>query len=654
MKTLNLIIHKNHLLRFSFITSLMILLSMQLSAQGMFEMKGIPDIPCSPLIGNIEGRTTQSLNGTWNAMIDPVSDKDNLLGKLYVPYIVKNHQPQAGELMEFNLENGTTLQVPGDWNTQDDRLYFYNGKVWYKRDFHVTKKDDKRYFLYFGAINYKAHIFVNGTQVASHIGGYTSFNCEVTEALKDGENLLVIKVDNTLTDDEIPTASTDWMNYGGITRDVYVAELPKAYIQNYKIQLAKGNTKLIEGSVKIDGATDGTVSIKIPELKIKKSFTVKNGEATIQFKATPKLWSPKSPKLYNVELTYGEETVKDQIGFRTIEVKDRQVVINGKPIMLKGISIHEEAIGTDGRAYSYAHAEELLKKSLELGCNYVRLAHYTHNEHMVKAADKLGLMVWAEIPVYWSVKFEKPEVLEMAKTRMSEMILRDQNRASIIFWSLGNETPVNDARNTFFRNLNAHVKGLDNTRLTTAALVFGEHEIMAMSKDYFFPTLKGQNFDTWDLHIHDPLAEIVDVGGINQYFGWYYSGFLAMGAKIPHAQAKKVMLDNMAKVRLHVPNNRPFVFSETGAGAKKGLRAKPEDMLMFSEDFQALVYEKQIEIYKNQEGIVGMSPWVLKDFRATLRQHQGIQDYFNRKGLIDDNGQPKKAFFVLQKFYNEN
>jgi beta-glucuronidase len=352
-----------------------------------------------------------------------------------------------------------------------------------------------------------------------------------------------------------------------------------------------------------------------------------------------------------VVLATPEDTLHDQIGFRTLAVADGQVLLNGEPLFLKGISLHEEAIGAKGRASSYAEAEELLSYTKELNCNFVRLAHYTHNEHMLRAADKMGLLVWAEIPVYWSVKFESPEVLEMAKAQMKEMIDRDQNRASIIFWSLGNETPMSDARNTFFKAMNEYVKSLDATRLTTAALIFGGEEIQQMAKQYFFPTMGGQSFDAWDIEIHDPLAAIVDVAAINQYFGWYYSGFLAAAANLPPQKARQTMLDNMHKIRFHIPEGKPFIFSEMGAGAKRGRTGREEDLAVFTEEYQALVYQKQIELAKNQEGLVGMSPWILKDFRSAMRLYQGVQDYWNLKGLITDNGERKKAFFVLQDFY---
>ena len=348
-----------------------------------------------------------------------------------------------------------------------------------------------------------------------------------------------------------------------------------------------------------------------------------------------------------------KDTLTDHIGFRTIATQNGQVLLNGKPLFLRGISLHEEAIGANGRASTRQEAVELLEFAKELNCNYVRLAHYTHNEHMLRVADEMGLLVWAEIPVYWNLEFANPDVMTKAQSRMQEMISRDQNRASIVFWSLGNETPISDARTQFFRTLNQYVKSLDDTRLTTAALVFGGEEIQEMAKMYFFPTMQGQQFETWDIEIKDPLASIVDVAAINQYFGWYYSGFLAAAAKLDPVLARQTMLDHMTKVKFHIPNNKPFVFSELGAGAKKGIKGNPNGLDIFSEAYQALVYRKQIEMIKQQEGLVGITPWILKDFRSPMRLNQGIQDYWNRKGLITDNGERKQAFFVLRDFYEE-
>ena len=626
---------------------LLLLLSLSINAQDLFSLQESPEVPCAPLIGNIDGRHARSLNGTWNALIEPTIFSLNDL----FHFAERDYQAQPGELVEVNLENGQTLRVPGDWNTQEERLFFYNGKVWYKRDIHIDKQPERRYYLHFGAINYQAEIHVNGTLVATHTGGFTSFNCEVTDAIRPGENVLVVKVDNTLKSDDIPTTRTDWLNYGGITRDVNLVELPPAFIENYKVQLAKGATDRIQGWITVNGTTSGTAQLEISELGIDKSLEIADGRASFDLQASPELWSPDNPKLYEVIWSFGEEVIKDRIGFRSIVVEGSTIKLNGEQPFLRGISLHEEAIGARGRASSYEEAIELLNRAKELNCNFVRLAHYTHNHHMLRAADELGLLVWAEIPVYWNLEFANPEVMTKAQSRMDEMILRDQNRASIIFWSLGNETPISEARNQFFAELNQYVKKRDNTRLTTAALVFGAEEIQEMAKMYFFPAMQGKEIDAWDIEITDPLARIVDVAAINQYFGWYYSGFLASAAKLDPLQARKVMLANMHKVKFHIPESKPFIFSELGAGAKRGMAGKEGQLDIFSESYQALVYQKQIELIQNQEGLVGMAPWILKDFRSPMRLKQGVQDYWNLKGLISDNGEPKQAFFVLQEFY---
>ena len=618
-----------------------------LTGQGLFEAVTVPEKPCPPLLANIDGRQTKSLNGTWNALIEPTIFSLNDL----LHFAERNYQPRPGELVEVSIENGLTLQVPGDWNTQDDRLFFYNGTVWYKRDFYLQKEGAKRYYLHFGAVNYRGEIYLNGQLAATHTGGYTSFNCEITDLLQEGENLLVVKADNTLESDDIPTTRTDWLNYGGITRDVHLVEVPRAFIENYKLNLSKENVDKIEGWIKVNGSTGGEVKIRIPELDLEQSIPVRNGIATLELDAEPQRWSPNNPKLYEVQLQYQDDRITDKMGFRTVEIQGRDILLNGEAVFLRGISLHEEAIGAKGRASSYSEALELLKHAKELNCNYVRLAHYTHNHNMLRAADELGLLVWAEIPVYWNLEFANPEVMAKARARMDEMIGRDHNRASIIFWSLGNETPVSEARTNFFRDLNQYVKSLDNSRLTTAALVFGGEEIQEMAKMYFFPAMQGQEVDSWDIEIKDPLAAIVDVAAINQYFGWYYSGFLANAAQLDPTLARQTMLNNMHKVKFHIPDDKPFVFSELGAGAKRGRSGGTDELKIFSEEYQVLVYQKQIDLIRNQEGLVGVTPWILKDFRSPMRLYQGVQDYWNLKGLITDNGERKKAYFVLQEFY---
>ncbi len=328
------------------------------------------------------------------------------------------------------------------------------------------------------------------------------------------------------------------------------------------------------------------------------------------------LWSPENPKLYRVIISGEGDSVTDEIGFRTVETRGTQILLNGKPIFLRGISIHEEAPFRSGRAYSEEDARILLAWAKELGCNFVRLAHYPHNEDMVRLADKMGLMVWEEVPVYWNIAWQNPATLEDAKTQLQEIVARDRNRASILFWSLSNETPLEPGRLEFLKALAAEARRLDSTRLITSAMNHTEPA----------------GPDTRSLS--DPLGEVLDVLGLNEYLGWY--------------EGKPEDADRM---HWQNPYQKPLIVSEFGAGAVYGFHA--DAATRFSEEYQGNLFQHQLAMLQNIPSLAGMSPWLLMDFRSPRRPLIGIQDYYNRKGLISDRGQRKQAFFVLQTFYRE-
>src|SRR5262249_51541129 len=162
--------------------------------------------------------------------------------------------------------------------------------------------------------------------------------------------------------------------------------------------------------------------------------------------------------------------VADQIGFRSIEVRGRDILLNGKAVFLRGVSIHEESPKRPGRAWNEEDARTLLSWAKELGCNFVRLAHYPHNEAMIRMADQMGVLVWAEVPVYWTIQWINPDTLRNAENQLREMIARDHNRASLIIYSVANETPITDERNRFLEQLIHEAHSLDPTRLVSAAL----------------------------------------------------------------------------------------------------------------------------------------------------------------------------------------
>ncbi len=566
----------------------------------------------STLIANIPGRTTLSLDGAWSAIVDPYAN--GLGAKFYL-----NAKPKTkSDLVEYDFDHSPKLKVPGDWTSQRESLFFYEGTVWYQRYFSYERKPQTRLFVHFGGANYKTRVWLNGKKLGEHVGGFTPFDFEIKDEWIAGENSLVVEVNNNRLADGVPTLSTDWWNYGGITRGVDLVEVPDVFVQDYFVQLAKGSSDQVAGWVRLSGvASPQSVTVEIPEINLKQRVTTDaTGYAELHFPARVKLWSPEDPKLYRVAISAGNDKVEDQIGFRTIETRGTQILLNGKPVYLRGISIHEEAAFRGGRAFSPEDDRTLLVWAKELGCNFVRLAHYPHNEHMTRLADQLGLMVWSEIPAYWGIAWTNPATLDNAQQQLRDEIARDHNRASVVLWSVSNETaPDEVGRTEFLKTLAESARKLDNTRLITSALN------------------RTANSGTSRL-VNDPLGEHLDVLGVNEYIGWY--------EKTP---------EDADSIEWKSAYNKPVVVSEFGAGAVYGKHGDSETR--FTEEYQARVFEHQIAMWKKVPFVQGMSPWLLMDFRSPRRWLPGIQDFYNRKGLISDRGQKKAAFFVLQKFYGE-
>ena len=426
------------------------------------------------LIANTEGRKTVSLNGAWQTIVDPY--ESGYYNYRYQPSdngYFKNAKPKSKtDLIEYDFDSSATLNVPGDWNTQSDQLFFYEGTVWYKKSIDYQRTPNTRLFVYFGAANYFADVYLNGEKLGQHEGGFTPFNFEITKLVRDAGNFLVVKVDNKRRRDAVPTLMTDWWNYGGLTREVKLIETPAPFVHDYLVQLQKGSRNHVSGWVRLAAdRLSQKITIRIPEVGISKTFaTDEHGFVEIDFNADLKLWSPENPKLYDVMIESETDRVRDQIGFRSIETRGTDILLNGRPIFLHGVCIHEEAPLRGGRAYSREDAQTLLGWAKELGANFVRLAHYPHNEFMVREADRMGILVWSENPVYWTIQWENPATLENARNQLNEMITRDKNRAAVVIWSVANETPLSDARLTFLKNLISYARSLDPGRLMSAAM----------------------------------------------------------------------------------------------------------------------------------------------------------------------------------------
>jgi beta-glucuronidase len=578
------------------------------------------------LLTNVANRKITSLNGPWHYIVDPYEtgyfnyrgqaydrQKENSNSAFYNDYHAKNRS----ELVEYDFDKSPTLMVPGDWNSQKGNLFYYEGTVWLKRGFDFAfAQSGNRLFVHFGAVNYKAEVYLNGTKLGVHEGGFTPFNFDVTGIVKPKGNYLIVKVDNIRRKEGVPTLNTDWWNYGGITRDVVLIEEPATFIQDYAIQLKKSSPNLIAGMVKLTGAAPNeSVSVTIPELNIAHTMVVNaDGIAAFEIEAKDiKRWSPTAPKLYDVTIKTSRQSLKDKIGFRTIETRGPEILLNGKPIFLRGISIHEENALKGARAHSEADALQSLRWAKELGCNYVRLAHYPHNEHMLRLADKMGILVWEEIPVYWTVDFTNPATLANAKQQLSEVIARDKNRASVVIWSIANETPPSETRNAFLLNLIQHTRSLDATRLVSAALETHQENGVSV--------------------VDDKIGEHLDIVAFNQYRGWYGG-----------------TLHDAPDAKWEIRFDKPVVISEFGGDALQGMHGPKEER--WTEEYQQYLYVQNLAMMEKIPNFRGLSPWILADFRSPRRVLPQIQDGYNRKGLISNRGIKKKAFFTLRDFYS--
>jgi len=569
-----------------------------------------------PLITNVGGRQTTSLDGVWRTIVDAF--ETGYYDYRYQPradgYFLDRKAKDETDRVEYSFD--TTLLVPGDWNTQRESLLLYEGTVWYRRTFDDPRESGtSRLFVWFGAVASKAHVFLNGELLGAHEGAFTPFNFEITDRVKPTDNVLVVKADNARRPEAVPTLDFDWWNYGGITRPVRLVEVPGTFIRDYVVQLAKGSRDRVRGWVTLDDTGAGQeVTVRIAEAGISETATTDGaGRAAFDFPARLDLWSPEDPKLYDVEVAAGQDVVRDRIGFRSLETRGTTILLNGKAVFLRGICVHGEAPYRSGRAFGVDDARTLLGWVKELGGNFVRLAHYPHDEAMLREADRMGLLVWSEIPVYWAIRWESPDTLDNARTQLTESITRDRNRASIALWSVANETPISDPRNAFLKALVDRVRELDDTRLVTAALERGEPE-----------------GDTQV--IDDPFGKHLDVIGCNEYVGWYDG-----------------LAEKADRVSWRSVYDKPHIMSEWGAGARYGRHGTTRTR--WSEEFQAEVYRRQAEMLDRIPFLAGTSPWLLMDFRSPHRLLPGVQDGWNRKGVVSDRGERKKAFFVLREWY---
>ena len=585
--------------------------------------------PLRTILVGVDHRSVTSLDGDWHYLVEqpPAGNLYTADGKVRDNGYAQNTHPNISSgphNAEYDFATAPTLKVPGDWNTQDPTLFRFEGVVWYQRDFDFQPLPGTRTFLHIGAANYRSFVWVNQKRICDHEGGYTPFDCEVTAALKTGSNFVVIAVDSTRHVDDIPTVNYDWFNYGGLTRDVSLVTVPTQFIDDYDVHLKHGasfstsDATTLAGYVHVEGAAAGTaITLRVPEAGVDaKLQTDAEGRAPFEVKAAKlKLWSPANPKLYKVELASGDDKLTDDIGFRDIRVDGTRILLNGKAIFLQGANAHAEAPYRGGRVCTDEDVKNIFAFLKDLNANFVRLAHYPHDERMERMADRQGIMIWSEIPLWQRISFDKPEVYAKAVAMLNEMIRRDRNKASVILWSVSNETPNNPVRTQFLTNLANEARRLDPTRPITSALNSAHMKDGAMALD-------------------DPLADALDVVGVNEYIGWYVG-------RPEDADTIKWILPQ-----------KPVLLSEFGAEAKFGDHGAINQR--WAEEQQVNVYQHQFVMLSQIPQLRGLVPWILMDFRSPGRNIPHLQDGYNRKGIFSEKGEKKQAFYLFQKVYADH
>ena len=551
---------------------------------------------------------------------------------------------------QVDKNSSRRVDLPHTWNAQDA----LGGKHDYKRGIgNYTKKifirpewQGKRLFLRFEGANCVSNVFVNGKHIGEHRGGYGAFVFEITDKVEYGkENTLLVRVNNGEQLDVMPLVG-DFNFYGGIYRDVHllltdnlcISPLDYASSGVYLIQqqvtdkqaticarvnLSNGTGELRKVVLRLQ-VNDGKKTVYETEKEVSMiphtDVQVENIEFILK---NPRLWNGmQDPFMYQAVLTLikdGKELdkVEQPLGLRYyVTDPDKGFFLNGKHLPLHGVCRHQERAEV-GNALCPVHHEEDTRIMLDMGVNAVRLAHYPQNEYTVRLAEKMGFLLWQEIPIWQGIDFTDDDTRKKAQRMLSEMIKRDQNRCAVGYWGVANETQPSKERNEFLTSLLETGKQLDTTRLYVAAF-----------------DLVHFNSEKQRFVMEDSFTSQLDVVAINKYMGWYHPW---------PVEPKDAIWE--------VVTDKPLIISEFGGEALYGQSGDENVVSSWSEEYQARLYRDNIRMFDNIPNLRGVSPWILFDFRSPFRFHPTNQDGWNRKGLISDQGMRKKAWYLMRDYY---
>lgn len=418
-------------------------------------------------------RQVADLSGVWRFQVDVAGE---------------------GELLRYHLPECDTrmwgeVSVPCTWENCLPLLHGYEGAGWFRREFDLRADEiDAWPVIRFEGVNYTADVWINGRRAGGHDGGFLPFEIPLRSLAKPGRNLLVVRADNTRRLGMVPGKERGWRPYGGILREIVLKVLPIVHLDNMVIHSRADGTFKASAIIRNTSSQqcEGDIALRFEDASARVVYTgdtqhacfSANGQAVVEWAGTVSgvtPWSPDTPTLYTavMRLTAGglEDEVRMTTGFRTIQTQDTKVLLNGQPVYLRGFNRHEDT-PRRGMRPDPATTESDLRHMKAMGANFVRLAHYPHHPSTLDLCDRLGLLVMDEIPLYWwgrdpnsgedhSVK------LTEATRQLREMIARDINHPSVLFWSVSNETfehldpRIVDGNNA----LVAEAKAIDPSRL---------------------------------------------------------------------------------------------------------------------------------------------------------------------------------------------
>ncbi len=535
----------------------------------------------------------------------------------------KTDSQDVGEKEEwfknFPTDGVMETSVPSCINTRIGMMEYF-GVSWYKKTFSVDEGD---IMITFGSVSEYAKVYLDGEYLGDHYGGFTAFSFKAK--VSAGEHTLVVRVDSKPTEDTIPLYRVDWYHYCGIMRSVEVTVLPDILIENtfFKYDLSDDlkNAKLhITAKLLNVKNTFNSCTLKVSlddVLLHEAEYEVADSlDVTIDADISDvRLWDIGKGELYTLKLETETDDLIDRVGFRKIETCGKEILLNKKRVVMKGVNRHE-----DHPDWGFALPFHLMQRDMDilkdLGVNSVRGSHYPNNKYFVDMCDKEGILFWSEIPM-WGFHEEdlaRPLVIERGIHMHKEMVTQYFNHPSIVLWGLHNECATDtEAGINITKAFAETIRSLDDSRLLTLAT---------------------------NRVLKDECLSFVDVIGINQYTGWYEGNIEDWDAWVLNMKAhlKEIGMDNM-----------PVFFSEFGVGAMFGV--KTFDGLRWTENYQERYYDYTLNLFLSDDDLSGVYLWQFSDIRSNAVRDMTRVRSFNNKGIVNEYREPKLAYYKTKELF---